>query len=52
MRAFTVLVLAVVLFTAGVSAEAPRFIVNDEEYVEKVTDASARLLQSGKLKSA
>jgi len=32
-------------------AETPRFVIDDEEYVEKVTEASARLLQDGKLKS-
>ena len=46
-----VLVLGVVLFTAGALGQAPRFVIDDEEYVEKVTDASARLLQDGNLKS-
>jgi len=30
---------------------ASRFVVDDEEYADKVTDASAKLLQDGKLKS-
>ena len=51
MRTFTALVLGTLLFTAGALAEPPRFVVDDEEYVEKVTDTSAKLLQNGKLKS-
>jgi len=46
-----VLVLGAVLFAAGALAQAPRLVIDDEEYVEKVTQASARLLQDGKLKS-
>jgi hypothetical protein len=51
MRAFTVIVLGTLLFTAGARAETPRFIINDEEYVDRITNASARLLLDGKLKS-
>src|ERR1017187_9659986 len=51
MRTFIVLVLGIFLFTASALAEPPRFVVDDEEYVDKVTDASARLLKDGKLKS-
>ena len=51
MRAFAVLLLTAILFTAGAWAGAPRFVIDDEEYVEKVTEASAKLLQAGKLKS-
>ena len=40
-----------VLLAAGALAETPRFVIDDEEYVDKVTEASARLLQDGKLKS-
>jgi S1-C subfamily serine protease len=39
------------LFAAGAPAQTPRFVIDDEGYVEKVTDASAKLLQDGKLKS-
>jgi S1-C subfamily serine protease len=46
-----VLVFGVVLFAAGALAATPRFVIDDEDYVEKVTEASARLLQDGKLKS-
>jgi hypothetical protein len=45
------LVLGVVLFASGALAETPRFVIDDEVYVEKVTDASAQLLRDGKLKS-
>ena len=45
------LVLGAVLVTAGALAQTSRFIIDDEGYVEKVTDASAKLLQDGKLKS-
>ena len=51
MRPFALLILTVILLTAGARAEAPRFVIDDEEYVEKVTEASAKLLQAGKLKS-
>jgi hypothetical protein len=51
MRAFTVIVFGTLLFTAGARAETPRFIINDEEYVDRITNASARLLLDGKLKS-
>ncbi|MCX6927419.1 MAG: serine protease [Verrucomicrobia bacterium] len=48
---FVALIFAAALSTAVVAAEASRFVIDDEEYVEKVTEASARLLQQGKLKS-
>jgi hypothetical protein len=51
MRMFAVLFLAAILFSAGAPAEMPRFVVDDEEYVGKVTEAGARLLRDGKLKS-
>ena len=51
MRTFAVLFLTAILFTAGARAGTPRFVIDDEEYVEKVTEASAKLLQAGKLKS-
>ena len=46
-----VLVLGAVLFAVGALAQSPRLVIDDEEYVEKVTDTSAKLLQNGKLKS-
>jgi serine protease Do len=51
MRTFAVLFLVATLLTAGALAKTPRLVIDDEEYVEKVTRASARLLQDGKLKS-
>jgi S1-C subfamily serine protease len=45
------LLLGAVLVTTGALAQTPRFIVDDEEYDQKVIDTSARLLQDGKLKS-
>jgi S1-C subfamily serine protease len=51
MRTFAVLFLTTILLTTGARAGAPRFVIDDEEYVEKVTEASAKLLQAGKLKS-
>jgi len=47
-----IVVLGTVLFASGALAETPRFVIDGEEaYVKKVTDASLRLLQDGKLKS-
>jgi len=51
MRTSILLLLGAFLFTAGTLAETRRFVIDDEEYVDKVTEASARLLQDGKLKS-
>jgi S1-C subfamily serine protease len=51
MRTSILLLLGAFLLTAGTLAETRRFVIDDEEYVEKVTEASARLLQDGKLKS-
>ena len=48
---FAVLFLAAILFAGGALAETQRFIVDDDEYADKVTEASTRLLQEGKLKS-
>jgi hypothetical protein len=51
MRTFAVLLLTAILLTAGARPGAPRFVIDDEEYVEKVTEASAKLLKAGKLRS-
>ena len=51
MRRFIVLAFGACLIIAGAVAETPRFVIDDEEYVGKVTEASARLLEDGKLKS-
>lgn len=44
------LVLGVALLSLAARAQSPRFIIDDDEYVDKVTDASAKLLREGKLK--
>ncbi len=49
MRLFTIWVLAVALVSASALAEPPRFIIDDDAYVEKVTRAGARLLTAGQL---
>ena len=51
MRTFTVLLLGALLFSTSAPAQTPRFIVDDEAYDATVTNASARLLQDGQLKS-
>ena len=45
MRRLIVLTLGACLITAGAVAETPRFVIDDEAYVDKVTAASARLLE-------
>jgi S1-C subfamily serine protease len=39
------------LLSAGALAQAPRFVIDDDQYVDKVAHASAQLLHKGKLKS-
>src|ERR1035438_1238498 len=51
MRTLTIIVLGVFAFSAGALAQTPRFVIDDEEYIAKVTDASTKLLKDGKLKS-
>jgi len=51
MRTFAVLFLAALLIPAVARAQAPRFVVDDEAYVDGITNASAKLLREGKLKS-
>jgi S1-C subfamily serine protease len=51
MRTLILLVLGVFLFTADALAQSSRFVIDDEMYVDKVTEASAKLLRKGKLKS-
>jgi hypothetical protein len=45
------LLLGVILLVSSAWAGTPRFVINDDAYVDKVAAASARLLQEGKLKS-
>jgi len=51
MRTLAVLLLTAVLLTAGARPGAPRFVIDDEQYMDKVTGESAELLKAGKLKS-
>ena len=51
MRTFAVLLFMAALLSAGARSEGPRYVIDDEQYVEKVTKASARLLKAGKLKA-
>ena len=51
MRTFLALVFGAALLAAVAGAESPRFVIDDDEYADKVTDASAKLLRDGKLKS-
>ncbi len=51
MRPFAVILLTTVLFAADARPGAPRFVIDDDEYVDKITETSAKLLQAGKLKS-
>ncbi len=46
----TPLLLLLALLATTIFAEAPRFVIDDDEYVDKVTTASAQLLREGKLK--
>jgi len=51
MRRFAVLVFGAALLGAVTLGQSPRFVIDDDEYADKVTDASAKLLREGKLKS-
>ncbi len=51
MRIFAVLVLSLVFPAAPALTAPPPFVIDDEAYVDKVIETSARLLQAGKLKS-
>ena len=48
---FALLALSVWLLGVEVLLAAPRFVIDDEEYVDRVVHASARLLKEGRLKS-
>ena len=51
MRRFTAVSLGLALVNAAALAQSPRFVIDDDEYLERITNASARLLQGGRLKS-
>ena len=49
MRAFAVLILGTALSVSAACAASPRFVIDDDEFVDKVTSTSAELLKQGKL---
>jgi serine protease Do len=51
MRTINALFIALLMLSTSAFGQAPRFVIDDDEYVEKVADASAKLLHAGKLKS-
>ncbi|PYJ01064.1 MAG: hypothetical protein DME25_19030 [Verrucomicrobia bacterium] len=51
MRRFTAVLLGLTLVSAAALAQSSRFVIDDDEYLERITNASARLLQGGRLKS-
>jgi len=51
MRTLSLLVLALIWCGATALAQAPRFVIDDDEFADQVTHASARLLREHKLKS-
>lgn len=52
MRTLTALVGGAVLLAGTALLAAPRFVIDDDEYVDKVIAASATLLEAGKLQTA
>jgi S1-C subfamily serine protease len=52
MRTLTALVGGAVLLAGTALLAAPRFVIDDDEYVDKVVEASAALLKAGKLEAA
>ena len=51
MYRFNALVASMLLLSAAALAQAPRFVIDDDQYVDRIADASAKLLREGKLKS-
>jgi hypothetical protein len=49
MRRLAFPVLGVLLWAAVALAQAPRFVIDDDEYADKVTAAGAKLAEAGKL---
>jgi S1-C subfamily serine protease len=50
MHQFLVQVVVALILLAPAAAQSPRFVVDDDEYVDKITAASSKLLEKGKLK--
>jgi serine protease Do len=46
-----VLFVGMLLLSTGAFAQAPRFVIDDDQYVDRVANACAQLLRKGKLKS-
>jgi len=51
MHQFLVQILVGLIFLATAAAQSPRFVIDDDNYVDKIIAASAKLLEKGKLKS-
>ena len=51
MRKFTLLVFGAMICATIALAQSPRFVIDDDEYCDKVTSACAKLLHEGKLVS-
>src|SRR3954471_13158200 len=51
MRRFFIATLGFMLLHAVSGAQSTRFVIDDDEYLDKITTAGATLLQEGKLKS-
>ena len=49
MRALTVLVVSVVMLALAAPAGSTRFVIDDDEYDDKVAEAAGKLLHAGKL---
>jgi S1-C subfamily serine protease len=52
MRLFAASILGTAVLFVASAAESPRFVVDDDAYVDRVTTASAKLLKHNKLNSA
>jgi len=52
MRFFSALIVSTAMLLVASAAEPPRFVIDDDAYVDRVTTASAKLLRHNKLTSA
>jgi serine protease Do len=50
-RIYLTLFLGVVLFATAARGQSPRFVIDDDEYVDKIVAASTKLREAGKLLS-
>jgi len=51
MYRFNAVLIVMLLLGTGARAQAPRFVIDDDQYVDRVANACAQLLRKGKLKS-